>query len=56
MSNWRRDERPESTRARAVDELPRNDPMLDHHIEELLDAISALNLHITRTGGEDSPL
>ena len=54
MNNRRHDERPEPTRARAVDELRRNDPLLDHHIEELLDAISALTLHIARTRGDDS--
>ena len=54
MNNRRHDELPEPTPTRAVDELRRNEPLLDHHIEELLDAISALNLLIAPTCGGDT--
>jgi hypothetical protein len=53
MNNQRRDKGPEPARTTAVDELRRNDPLLDHHIEELLDAISAL-MHISPTCGDDT--
>jgi hypothetical protein len=54
MNNRRHDEHPAPTRTKAVDELRRNDPLLDHHIEELLDAISALNLHTAPTRRDDT--
>jgi len=54
MKNRRHDERPEPKRTTAIDELRRSDALLDHHIEELLDAISALDLHSASTGGDDS--
>ena len=55
VSNQRPNERPEPARARAVEDLRRDEPLLDHHIEELLEAISALQTRIGPVGASDTP-
>jgi hypothetical protein len=56
MNNRKHDERPEPVLPRAVDEPRGHEPLLDHHIEELLEAISALQTRIAPSGGSDTSL
>jgi hypothetical protein len=56
VNNQRHNERPEPARARAVEDLRRDEPLLDHHIEELLEAISALQMRIGPVGASDTPV
>jgi hypothetical protein len=52
MNNQRRQHgQPDPARTTADEELRREEPLLDHHIEELLHAISALIHPSTTTPG-----
>jgi hypothetical protein len=53
VNNHRHDKRPDLHRATAVEELRRDEPLLDHHIEELLDAINALQTRIGPAGASE---
>ena len=53
VNNHRHDNRPDLHRAKAVEELRRDEPLLDHHIEELLDAINALQTRIGPAGASE---
>ncbi len=56
MNNRGREQRPGRDASSAVDELRSDEPLLDHHIEELLDAINALQARIAPPPSGDSPL